>query len=145
MMNPPEVAATSTAPSTSSRAPEPSVGRPRYISGSSASPAIGSAITARQPSTASTVPPVSGPRQLSAAAMPATRPSASVRVRPSNRRVIAAIPSVGTAAAPAPWRIRATMRTPNDGASAPAAAPTVISTTPNVIGPRIPARSETRP
>ncbi len=91
------------------------------------------------------MPPASGPRQETAAAKPATMPRARARRGPLNRAETIATPSVGTAAAPAPWTIRATSSIPKLGASAPATAPVAISPTPISRGSRMPTRSETRP
>ena len=113
--------------------------------GITATPRIGSAITARQPSECSTSPPTSGPRQLIAAAVPASRPRASPRTDPAYRALSAATPSVGTAAAPAPWKSRDTSSTSKVGASAAAIAPTVIKVMPKTSGRRTPTRSLTRP
>ena len=79
---PAAVRATTIAPTTSSRAPLPSVVSARHSSGTTRAPRIGSAITTRQPNAASTTPPISGPRQLTAAATPARRPKARPRTSP---------------------------------------------------------------
>ena len=126
-------------------APEPSPVSACHTSGTTRTPRIGSAITARQPKACSTRPPASGPRQLIAAATPARRPSASPRTAPSYLPLRTATPSVGTAAAPAPWKSRAPSSTPNDGASAATSAPEVIRPMPTSSGIRMPTRSETRP
>ena len=97
----------------------------------SAAPSIGSAMTARQPSSPSMVPPASGPRQDTAAAMPATCPRATASAGPEKRALTMATPRVGTAAAPAPWTMRAPSRTPKLGARAPASAPMAIRLTPD--------------
>ena len=90
-------------------------------------------------------PPANGPRQLTAAAMPATLPRATALTAPRYRALTMATPRVGTAAAPAPWKIRAASRIPKLGASAATSAPDVISPTPTSNGLRMPSRSETRP
>ena len=56
-----------------------------------------------------------------------------------------ATPSVGIAAAPAPWKSRAVSSTPYVGARAATSAPPVIRASPTSSGSRMPTRSETRP
>ena len=143
--SPAAVSATRIAPSTSRRAPLPSVVSARHTNGITSAPSIGIAITARHPKAASVSPPSSGPRLVTAAAVPASRPRASPRTAPSYRPLRIATPSVGTAAAPAPCTSRAKRSTPYVGASAASSAPPVIRPMPTSSGVRMPTRSEKRP
>ena len=109
-------------------------GHPAPQQRSISAPSIGSAMTARQPSSPSIDAAGERAQAATAAAKPATRPSARRARRPRSGRLTMATPRVGTAAAPAPWTIRAPRRTPKFGASAPASAPVVIRPTPTTQG-----------
>ena len=101
--------------------------------------------TARQPAASTSAPPIVGPAAAASAPAALHAPIAAARRSGGVSARMTASDAGIIAAAPAPWRPRATSRIPNDGATAATSDMVVNTNAPPASSARRPSRSAKRP